>query len=165
MKKTRLAVTVGLLAALSVSCSKDDNNTTPDNPDPQQPASIIGTWKTVAITSDKDVPSQATGTMTKDIWLEAQSCVKDNTDTYKSGREIVMDEGATKCNPSSPQSQTGTYTHQGSTLTINGAAHNVLQLDNTTLKYSRTAKYYFINSSTQSLDSTDIVATTTQQRQ
>lgn len=163
MKKLHIAATAGLLAALMVSCSKKDDNTTPNNPN--QPSSIIGTWKTIAVTSDKDVPSQASGTMTKDIWLEAQSCVKDNTETYKSGGEIVLDEGATKCSASSPQTRTGTYSYQGTTLTVNNQASTVLQLDNTTLKYSKTVKYYFINTSTQSLDSTDIVATTTQQRQ
>jgi len=152
----------GLAAILTLfSCNKkDDNNSNPNPP----VATLTGTWKITAMTSDKDVPAIISGTMTRDIWKEVPDCIKDNTETYQSDGSVVYDEGATKCDAADPQKKTGSYAYSHPALTVNGYQLTVLQLDATTLKYSQSTYYYYYNSN-QQYDSLAIVATLTLQRQ
>ena len=47
-------------------------------------------------------------------------CTKDDCTEFKSDKTLTFDEGATKCDPSSPQSSTGTWSlsADGQTLTV-----------------------------------------------
>ena len=50
-------------------------------------------------------------------------CTKDDCTTFKSDKSLVVDEGATKCDPTDPQTSTGTWSlsADGKTLTLSQA--------------------------------------------
>jgi len=65
---------------------------------------LIGTWKLVASTSKVEDSGQA---FEVDLFSLFSTCQTDNTVTYNANFTCTNDEGPTKCDPSSPQSQTG----------------------------------------------------------
>jgi len=112
------------------SCNKKDDK--PANPSPSvtdtvTSGSIIGTWKIANIQADKEFD---------DLWSMSDSCLKDDIVTFKSGNEVVYDEGVLKCDDKDPQTTTGSYSYTRPTLIINGSTLPVIQLDETTLRYT-----------------------------
>ncbi len=86
------------------SCKKDDS--------PEDLLAGTGCWKTVK----SEYRDAGTTTWTNE---PVEPCLADDCTSFKSGA-ISFDEGATKCDPTDPQSSTGTYTlsEDGKTLTI-----------------------------------------------
>ncbi len=147
-----------MIAVTLFSCNKKDSNS--NNPNPPG-ATIVGTWKTVAMESDKEV-ELGIG-MTKNIFLAIHPCQQDNLETYtsKTSGTRTQDEGATKCEPGDPQTiGVVPYTISGDTIHFGANAYfKILSVDQTTLKYS------FPSTWKQGNDSFQIVITSTLQRQ
>ncbi|MCS6794777.1 MAG: lipocalin family protein [Raineya sp.] len=106
------------------SCKKKD-------PEPTPRQKILGRWKMTA-------GSITIGGNTEQV----APCTLDDITEFKTGDVYTIDEGATKCNSSDPQTRSGTYVlnEAGTTLTINdpsigiGIVFQVLELTNTTLR-------------------------------
>jgi hypothetical protein len=122
-KKITLLAFVAL-AALS-SCKKDDS--TADN----KALLTSGKWKLTAETV-KGVNTFTT----------KANCDKDNTWAFTTDGKLTLDEGATKCDPTDPQTETGTWiftdTEQKKMVITAGFALpvDILELTTTTLKMS-----------------------------
>ena len=92
------------------------------------------------------IPGSST---TIDVFSQVPTCLSDNFYTFGADGTLTVDEGATKCDPSDPQTSTGNWKLldnntklQG--VDITGASNTsttVIQLDNNTLKLQDTTTY------------------------
>lgn len=106
------------------SCKKHDVKT---------PNPIVGNWKmTGYIHNGEDVY----GTVVR-------ACIIDNIYTFSNTNILTVNEGLTKCNPTDPQTITGTYSINSSqtllSATNNGDTEvdSILILNTTTFKYKQ----------------------------
>jgi hypothetical protein len=121
------------LAFLTISsCKKEDEKTTPAKTKTELLTSKP--WKSTALTINPGL--SIGGTIITDFFAQLPSCSKDDTDKYNAGGTGVNDEGATKCDPTDPQSTPFTWVFNPSEtiLTRGGESQNIIQLDETTLK-------------------------------
>ncbi|GAB4135814.1 MAG: hypothetical protein Fur0027_24210 [Raineya sp.] len=130
MRKKQLltAFLFALLGFGAVSCKKKQKDPTPQE-------KILGKWRITAWTlRNSDSPTVF------DLYAIMESCEKDDYFEYRSGGVLVQNEGATKCGPSDPQEEVGSYTlsADGRTLTMTGSGSTttfeVLELSATTKK-------------------------------
>jgi hypothetical protein len=110
-----------LLIALN-GCKKDD-----DKPVSKSDFLTSGTWALTAAITDDD----GDGTFETNEFATFDPCFTDNIWTFNSNGSAVVDEGPTKCDPSDPQVQTGTWqlTNNETNLTIAGDMYSIEQLD------------------------------------
>ena len=127
MKKVLIFST--LLIALN-ACKKDDAK-------PASKADLLtsGTWRLTAAVTDMD----GDGTFETDEYAALGTCFTDNIWTFNSNNSIAVDEGATKCDPSDPQVQTGSWqlTNNQTNLSFEGETYVIQQLDANTLILSQ----------------------------
>ena len=127
MKKVLIFST--LLIALN-ACKKDDAK-------PASKADLLtsGTWRLTAAVTDMD----GDGTFETDEYTAFGTCFTDNIWTFNSNNSIAVDEGATKCDPSDPQVQTGSWqlTNNQTNLSFEGETYVIQQLDANTLILSQ----------------------------
>ncbi len=129
-----LCLSVFCFSILFTSCKKDEEPvielTTAEK--------ILGTWKMAAATIDP--PQFTTG---DDYMATLDECETDNTFTYEEGTTMKIDEGATKCNANTLQTQVGTYAFNPEetilSTNINGQelSSNIIELTQTQLVTSR----------------------------
>ncbi len=105
MKNISFFAAIAACTLLFASCKKDDK--------PEDLLTGTSCWK--------QVKSETRSTAT-DAWVEGtiDACSKDDCTSYTSDGKTNFDEGATKCDPSDPQTSTGTYTlsEDGKILTL-----------------------------------------------
>ena len=109
MKKNKLSLLALLFVGLVVftSCKDDD-----DDPKPNSEL-IVGTWQ---VTADVITPAYDFGNgPVSDFYSITDACEKDDLLRINTGGTVVLDEGATKCDPDDAQTTTGTYTFNSST--------------------------------------------------
>lgn len=102
-KQTILAVAIlGALVISTSSCKKDNENPSPT------PAPAPAPTKTQIITSKnwKIVSMDINGT---DIMPMMPACEMDNYLSFKTNNDYIENEGATKCDPSDPQTENGRW--------------------------------------------------------
>jgi hypothetical protein len=97
MKKCTLLLA---LVALLGSCKKDN-----DNPAPAATDLTTGSWKMSASTAVVEFPAPV-GTQTTDLFALLPACDVDNTFKFNTDNSVTIDEGATKCDPNDPQTET-----------------------------------------------------------
>ncbi len=132
MKKYTLAFA---FLALLGACKKDDNKTATTS---GASALTSGYWKLSSSTSLVEFPAPV-GPQNTDLFAMLPECEKDNVFTFNANNTTTIDEGATKCSPGDPQTETvGNwqltnndtrlfFTHQGididaEILTLNSSA-------------------------------------------
>lgn len=95
-----LAIFAVVSSIIIAACSKDDNNT------PQSAEAMLTTnrWQLTAATAT--IPGS---TITFDAYDTIPACIKDNFYTFAAGGSATVDEGASKCDPSDPQTTTGNW--------------------------------------------------------
>lgn len=104
-----------LLLLFIISCKKSSNNN--DNTPSRTTLITTQSWQyeNGGIDQDRngtiDITLEATG--------QAQPCLLDNTGTFRSDGTGTADEGATKCNPASPQTNTFTWAFANNETTLN----------------------------------------------
>ena len=120
-------------AILFAACGKDDDNGNGTNTEKL----TDGQWKVTASTGTFDL----IGTQqTVDIYALLDACEKDNLAQFKSDGTLVADEGATKCDPSDPQQENGTwqFNTDETRLVVAGADYSfdaeILELTNSKLR-------------------------------
>jgi len=123
MKRITYFVLMLMLASVVFSCKKKD-------PEPSPAQKILGKWKMLS-------GSTTIGGQTE----PAPACQLDDITEFKTGDVFVIDEGPTKCDPTDPQTSTGSYTlnSAGTILNINdpsvgAVAFEVLELTSTKLR-------------------------------
>jgi len=77
-----------------------------DDEDVQSKKEMI-TSKTWKLTTRSQVVTDSTGNSTTDNTIDA--CEMDDTYKFTSDNNFIRDEGATKCDPTDPQTETGTW--------------------------------------------------------
>jgi hypothetical protein len=126
---------IAALAFLTISsCKKDDEKTTPAKSKTELLTSKA--WRATALTINPGI--NIGGTTITDFYAQLPSCTKDDTEKYNVGATGVYDEGATKCDPSDPQSFAFTWVFNPAEtiITRDGESQNIIQLDETTFKIS-----------------------------
>ncbi len=113
---TKILSTSSLAAIILIvpSCKKSD-------PAPLDVASTLQgkTWKLTAVTIN---PADNGVT---DLYSTMETCGKDNTYHFNAGNVFIIDEEATKCDPSYPQTITGTWKYTSSTNLLNVTTVNM----------------------------------------
>ena len=139
MKKSLLFIpkiaSLIVFSLLLVQCSKDD-----ETPPKTKAELIIGNWQ---ITGDNYSPAYdlGTGSPITDGFVYYSACEKDDITMFKVNSQGEFNEGATKCDPTDPQTIAFLYTlTNGDTkLNLNSIAEfDIVQLDNGTMKLSNT---------------------------
>ena len=91
MKKTILAIAA--LTAVFAGCKKD-------NTPAYREDDLIGQWVYQSVVLKETVGGKTT---TEDVFVTLDDCQKDDITIFTSGKRVLIDEGALKCNPNSPQ--------------------------------------------------------------
>lgn len=101
MRPGKTLATFAVVSSIIIAaCSKDDNNT------PQSAEAILTTnrWQLTAATAT--IPGS---TITFNAYDTIPACIKDNFYIFASGGTVTIDEGASKCDESDPQTTTGNW--------------------------------------------------------
>ena len=129
-----LMVAVGFL-----SCKKEKGNTSPAKTKTELLTS--GSWKRIALVSNPAYDWNANGNFDTNILNTMFPCEKDNFETYLANGMVVTNEGATKCNPSDPQTWAVTWSFGDNETKLIWAGNDIytlLELTETTLKFQST---------------------------
>jgi len=137
MKKQLLLILSAILILSISSCKKDDDNANLNG------VISSGSWKIVASTSVTDFTSVGAGIVNSDLYAMLSPCQKDNTFKFNANGTGSLDEGATKCNASDPQTTDNAFgweisnnklTTTSSNAIMPSLTSDILQLDDNTLK-------------------------------
>jgi len=141
----RLMILVTFIVTISFFSCKDDE----DSPSKTDLISK-NTWKVTAFTVDPAYPIfdenwNITG-YSNDVFATMDDCSKDDTFKFNSDNTLKLDENASKCDPSDPQTSTGTWSFKSNeailSFTIDGDTQDftILELTESVLKlkYSET---------------------------
>lgn len=139
MQYTKLFMACFAAMAMA-SCSKKDEDKTP-SPTPAT-SKIVGTWKCISAKGDKPLGQYADGRFGYDYYEDGvlPDCSKDNLTIFYDGGKFSLDEGKTKCDPSSPQLYgSGNWSIKGDTLELTNSGgqpkqSRITQLDDATFK-------------------------------
>lgn len=97
-----LVAVCAILATISMtSCEKDKDK--PDNTE----VLTGGAWRVTALTSDPAF--DWFGTPVTNIYAQLPACLKDDNTVFKTNGTVNFDEGPSKCEPSDPQTTSGTW--------------------------------------------------------
>jgi hypothetical protein len=135
MKNIKLNLFLIAIVALAMgSCKKDKT---------VSELLTTGSWKFTVITIDPGIDLDGSGSLVTDLFAQLDACDKDDLTIFKSGGISNYDEGAVKCDSSSPQTTTGTWVLSADekTLTFDGESWQILSLDDSTLKVKYAEDY------------------------
>jgi hypothetical protein len=124
--KVMIRISLMAVAAMLIlsSCKKEDVKT-------QTKTELVtqGNWKLVS-----DMSKSGTGQWVEDIGSYA-TCESDNYFAFKADHTLEFNEGATMCDVTDPQSQTGiwAFTDNETKLSLNGAPADLNELTSTSL--------------------------------
>lgn len=127
-------------ATITLSCNKDEDKNT-NTAKTKTELLTAAPWKRTALISTPAYDWNADGTFATDILTTMWPCEKDNLDIYKANGIFETNEGATKCNPSDPQSWTVTWVFavNETKLIFDGTdEYTLVELTETTLKFQST---------------------------
>lgn len=103
MKMLRILTVLVLFSTAFVACKKDDAA-----PQPTKTELLAGgKWKLTALTVSPAYPSN--GASVTDVFAIYPACVKDDFQTFAADGTYTYDEGSTKCDPASLQTEKGTW--------------------------------------------------------
>ncbi len=131
MKKIFLLTAIWI-CLFSIGCNKDDDDTAASKKD----LLTAGSWKLTAVVSDDD----GDGTYETNDFIYFFDCYTDNYYIFKTNGELELNEGATKCDPADPQTETANWqlTNNETTLVIEGDSYAIEELNTSTLKLKQT---------------------------
>ena len=133
------------------SCKKDDSS----SPGTTNNTTILAqqSWKfnNAGLDPNKD------GTIDQDVSSQVPACLKDNSVTFSTDGSGTVDEGATKCNTSDPQTLPFTWSFASNETLINingnaiagkGGQYKVVALSSTQLSLSKDTTVAIIGATT-----------------
>jgi hypothetical protein len=92
------AISFLIMSALAFSCKKEEAAKTKTD------LLTTGSWHVVAYTVDPAIDWDGDGTDESNVYPVINACIKDDHTTFFAGGTGELDEGATKCSDSDPQS-------------------------------------------------------------
>ena len=138
---TLTALTLATVASslVFISCKKDK-----EDPKPKTKTELLTTknWRLSAVTF-------VTGTTTTDTYALLNTCEKDYFVKFNTNKSLLFDEGPAKCNPTSPQSTTGTWdlTVNDTKLTVRASPtasarlYDVVEISESTIRVTQPANF------------------------
>jgi len=95
-------------------------------------------WRMTGLTSDPKVDMNGDDVYEADIFSFWDGCKKDNTYSFGTNNVLTIDEGASKCHASDPQSVTTNWSMQNSESVIHFSDkdHSLISVDESTFKFS-----------------------------
>lgn len=109
---TRNSILILTLVMVFSACKKDKESISDNTITTLQNKN----WKISALT----VTPGFSGQGTDDLYnTSMEVCEQDNLFRFNAGNVFILDEGPTKCDPTDPQSETGTWNYNASTSTLN----------------------------------------------
>ncbi len=131
MKKTIQIGIAFMITFLVISGCKKDSATTETSTQ-----KLTGkNWRMVSITASPGFSNGAGGFIT-DLFAFQDACSKDDFMLFSANGTYVSDEGAVKCDPTSPQTTPGTwaFANNETQLVIDGDVSDIMNLDKTNLR-------------------------------
>ena len=128
--KTIIFKLLPLMVVLAMaSCKKDDPTTTELLIDADG-------WILVSMTVDPPIVDPITGTSITDFYAQMDACDKDDITIFQDNGTYIIDEGATKCDPNDPQTETGTWVLSADekTITIDGESWTIESLTKNSMR-------------------------------
>lgn len=125
-------------AAATFSCKKNKNDSTAKT---KTELITSGSWKRTALVSTPAYDWNVNGVSNTDVLSIMFLCEKDNFETYKTNGVVETNEGATKCNPSDPQTWavSWAFADNETKLIWDGYdEYTLIELTATTLKFQST---------------------------
>ncbi|MCB0519213.1 MAG: lipocalin family protein [Lewinellaceae bacterium] len=127
MKKNYFLYLAAIAVVSFASCSKDDASV----------ADLLKSdkgWVLKSLVSDPAI--NILGVQVTDVFAQYDNCFKDDITFFKDDNKVVFDEGATKCDPSDPQTTSGTWllSSDEKVLTVDDDSQDILEISNSTLK-------------------------------
>jgi hypothetical protein len=98
MKKIQIVFAAGIMM-FCLACKKESKTSNTD-------LITSGNWKLSAITVNPGYDYNGDGTIDTDIYALYEPCEKDDYYTFKKNGTMEINEGSSKCDPSSPQVST-----------------------------------------------------------
>lgn len=142
------------MALATLGCSKKTEDTPTPTPAPTRTQLLTNkNWIESAATVNPGI--NYNGTVITDLHAQRDACLLDNFVRFETPNTYKADQGAIKCNPSDPQTTTGTWVFNGDetilTVTPQGGTAssaesiNVTELTDTSLKFTETTTSGGIN--------------------
>jgi len=137
---TQLAALVLAIAAATtfLACKKDkkDSNTGKTKTE----LITTGTWKMTAFTTNPAQDLDSDGDVETNVFDYLEACFKDDITTFKTNGTAEVNEGATKCDPTDPQtfSISWSFTANETKLVVDGEEFTLTELTATTIKIKDT---------------------------
>lgn len=128
--KTIIFKLLPLMVVLAMaSCKKDDPTTT-------ELLTNSKGWILVSLTTDPAIVDPITGTNITDLYAQQDACDKDDITIFQDNGTYIADEGATKCDPSDPQTDTGTWvlSTDEKTITVDGESWTIESISKSSLR-------------------------------
>jgi len=128
--KTIIFKLLPLMVVLAMaSCKKDDPTTTELLIDSDG-------WILVSMTVDPPIVDPISGTSITDFYAQMDACDKDDITIFQDNGTYITDEGATKCDPNDPQTETGTWVLSADekTITIDGESWTIESLTKSSMR-------------------------------
>jgi len=128
MKK--ILFTALILSSFFVGCKKKE-----DKPATAQTKTQLLTANNWVLTA---IMSSTLGETDKDLFRILPNCIKDDFSKYNSNFTLIYDDGATKCNPSDPQTTNDVWSFNSdeTILTVSGDPKKIETLNATVLIFS-----------------------------
>lgn len=98
-----LVAMLGVFALLSTIGCKDDDEATPD----KTKLLTGGSWQMSTLTVDPAI--DWFGVPVTNVFSQLPTCAKDDLTIFKTDGTVTYDEGASKCEPTDPQTTSGTW--------------------------------------------------------
>ncbi len=132
MKKTFLTTAI-LFTLLLTNCKKEETTKTKTKTEYLTSAK----WYMKTFTVDPGIVIG--GVTVTDFYSQLDACDKDDSDKFNVGGAGISDEGATKCDPTDPQSTAFTWSLSPTETRFNmdQEIFDIINLDDTELKYSQ----------------------------
>lgn len=129
------------LFVFCLSCKKSNDNSTP----PKSKTVLLtqSSWKVQSVGIDAD----NNGTVDQDVTSSLSACQLDNTYSFKSDSTGTMDEGATKCSSTDPQTTSFTWGFRNNETVLTGTFSfsqgdaSILSMTDTDLKVAYMGNY------------------------
>ncbi|TGE26392.1 DUF5004 domain-containing protein [Hymenobacter metallicola] len=129
-----------VVSLVSVSCKKDKEN----SPAPKTKTDMLSgkDWILTAQTVEPGMTADDGSTVT-DLFPYLEDCDTDDLMRYETSGSCALDEGASRCNPNSPQRYSGTWSFDSNETvlktnmqTLGNSSFNIIELNDNTLKIS-----------------------------
>ncbi|OON70731.1 lipocalin family protein [Hymenobacter sp. CRA2] len=149
MKTLRFPLYLALAAATVLSaCDKKDKDKGGD-PSPKTKTDML-TGKDWIMTAETVSPAlrRQDGTLVTDVFATMDDCDKDDLLRFEKPSAYTLSEGASKCDPTHPQSYTGTWSFNSTetilSTTLQGqpnSSYNIVEMNDNTMKLSGVQTY------------------------